>query len=264
MKALATMLDHRPQPEKILHPGKIVLPREKENTAVFIKDIQTWLVSKAKYRATITAYDKEYKKTKNAHATGGALSMLWHANAGILLCASMTEYQLIEAGNMQKDNDPHSMPLTPRMELRTGNKVYRNISDLSATMEVKEERGMITIITSSSLVNGDQQHPSTGAIPCKVTYVFSEDGVTIRFECNSTQPVNIVVPLVSEASEKYTVTDNTQLVMQKKASRVRITSDQPISILPVTGSRIFNYVPGLQAVPLLISSASATIRIQAT
>jgi hypothetical protein len=264
IKALTTMLDHRPQPAKILHPGKIVLPREKGNTAAFIKDIQTWLVSKGKYKATVTAYDKEYKKTKNAHATGGALSMLWHANAGILLCASMTEYQLIEAGNMQKDNDPHSMPLTPRMELRTGNKVYRNISDLSATMEVKEERGMITVITSSSLVNGDQQHPSTGAIPCKVTYVFSEEGVTIRFECNSTQPVNIVVPLVSEASEKYTVTDNTQLVMQKKASRVRITSDQPISILPVTGSRIFNYVPGLQAVPVLISSDSATIRIQAT
>jgi hypothetical protein len=262
IKALATMLDHRPQPVKVLSPGKIILPREKENTAVFIKDIQTWLVSKGKYRATVTAYDKEYKKTKNAHATGGALSMLWHTNAGILLCASMTEYQLIEAGNMQKDNDPHSMPLTPRMELWTGNKVYRNISDLAAGMEVKEEKDRITIVTYSSLVNGGQQHPPSGAVPCKVSYTFSEEGVTIRFECNSTQPVGIIVPMISEASEKYTVTGNTQLMIQKKASRVLLTSDQPMSIMPVTGSRIFNYVPGLQAIPLLIASPTATIRIQ--
>jgi hypothetical protein len=190
--------------------------------------------------------------------------MLWHTNAGILLCASMTEYQLIEAGNMQKDNDPHSMPLTPRMELWAGNKVYRNISDLAAGIEVKEERDRIIIVTSSSLVNGDQQHPPSGAVPCKVTYVFSEEGVTIRFECNSTQPVRIIVPMISEASEKYTVTRNRQLMILKKTSRVLLTSDQPISIQPVTGNRIFNYVPGLQAIPLLISSASATIRIQAT
>jgi len=264
IKALATMLDHRPQPVKTSHPGKIILPREKANTAVFIKDIQTWLVSKGKYRATVTAYDKEYKKTRNAHATGGALSMLWHTNAGILLCASMTEYQLIEAGNMQKDDDPYSMPLTPRMELWSGNKVYRNISDLAAAMEVKEEKDRITIVTNASLVNGGQQHPPSGAVPCKVTYVFSEEGVTIRFECNSTQPVQIIVPVISGASEKYTVTGNKQLIIQKKKSRVLLTSDQPVSTLPATGGRIFNYVPGLQAIPLLISSASATIRIQAT
>jgi hypothetical protein len=190
--------------------------------------------------------------------------MLWHANAGILLCASMTEYQLIEAGNMQKDDDPHSMPLTPRMELWSGNKVYRNISDLAAAMEVKEEKDRITIVTNASLVNDAQQHPPSGAVPCKVTYVFSEEGVTTRFECNSTQPVRIIVPVISGASEKYTVTGNKQLIIQKKKSRVLLSSDQPVSTLPATGGRIFNYVPGLQAIPLLISSASAIIRIQAT
>jgi len=96
IKGLTTLLDHGNATEKI-SLSNISLPREKIYGSRFFSDIQTWLIAKGKYKATVTGYDREYKKTKNGHATGGALTMLWHEKAGPIFTASMNEYQLLEA-----------------------------------------------------------------------------------------------------------------------------------------------------------------------
>jgi len=53
--------------------------------------------------------------TSNArgHATAERDDALARADRAVVM-RSMTAYQLIEAGNMQADNDPFSMPLTPK------------------------------------------------------------------------------------------------------------------------------------------------------
>ncbi|WP_431211299.1 hypothetical protein ACQ86N_36255 [Puia sp. P3] len=76
----------------------------------------------------------------NGHATGGALTMLWHNLTGPLFVASMNAYQLVEAGNMQADKDPLSMPLTPRAEFTSNGIAYMNISDITATITLEEKR----------------------------------------------------------------------------------------------------------------------------
>ncbi len=97
-------------------------------------------MSNGKFRATVTAYDKEYKQNKSGHPSGGALSLLWHEQAGIIFAASMNQYQPIEAGNMLEDTDPFSIPLTPRIELKTSEGVFMSIGDLQPEVQVKSDK----------------------------------------------------------------------------------------------------------------------------
>ena len=44
--------------------SKVLLPREAHYGSRFVEDLQTYLVAQGGFKATITGYDKEYKKTK--------------------------------------------------------------------------------------------------------------------------------------------------------------------------------------------------------
>jgi hypothetical protein len=241
-----------------------ILPREKPYGVNFFQDIQTWLVAKGKFRATVTGYDREYKKTTQGHASGGALTMLWHEQAGILLCASMNVYQLIEAGNMQPDPDPLSMPLTPRIELRIGDVVYMNINDLSAQVHLKQDETRIILETTSSLVDKDQNSPPKGAVPCFVKYIFEDNAITIHYRYDNAlygDAIQALVPIISPATDVLQKISDTILRIRKSKSTVTFTSSNKIDYLPTTGSRLFNFVPGLEAVPVRLSGSENTLTI---
>ncbi len=263
MKALATVLDHGIKENKS-NTTDSLLPREKMYAPRFFEDIQTWLISKGKFRATITAYDKEYKKTKNGHASGGALTMLWHEKTGPLLCASMNDYQLYEAGNMQRDTDTLSMPLTPRIELQHNGTTYSNISDLTATVKVAETHQHVKISTRSKLVDGNQQSPSTGIINCSITYTISDNKVILDFQCDQTIPaaqVRIVLPVISLSTEKTQMVSEKRMDITKEKCVVKISADHKLERANTRDGRIFNYVPGFEATPFVINDGQARIEI---
>lgn len=264
LKALACMLEY----SKGLEPPNTVaavLPREELYGIRFIEDLQTYLIAKGGFKATITGYDVEYKNFRNGHPTGGALSMLWHPQTGPLLSASMNEYQIYEFGNQQQDTDPYSMALTPRIELQTDGKLYMNISDLSAHMEIVEDTDRTTIInTFSKLVDKDQASPST-PINCEVSYTFADNKVTIKFKHDKTEfdnDVKIIVPVISKSTEKTKMLNEHTMLIKKLRAKVKVTANTPIVTLPTCGCRIFNYVPGLEAIPLHISGNECTIQLE--
>lgn len=263
IKALTTILDQGVQ--KPAAADKLILPREVSYGVKAFEDIQTWLISQGRYRATITGYDKEYKKTKNGHATGGALTMLWHQATGPLLAASMNEYQRFEAGNMQPDTDPLSMPLTPRIEWRSGGSVFMNISDLSARIEVKESRQAVEVNTFSKLVNQDQQSPGSGEINGRVSYTMAANKVECRFAFEGaygqTGP-KIIFPVVSATGEPVKIVNDKTIVIEKGKVKLRLTSNHPLQVLPTTGHRLFNFVPGLEAVPLAVEGSDVSIVLE--
>ena len=262
VKALTAILDHGINPPKV-EVEKLILPRENIYGSRFFQDIQTSLISVGKYRATVTAYDREYTM-KNGHASGGALTLLWHEKTGPLLAASMNEYQMQEAGNMQPDTDPLSMPLTPRIELLKGGK-FMNICDLKATMEINEV-GNSTVVTSHSrLVDQDQNSPASGEIKCQTVYTFHPNKVILEFSAESEvqgDSVRIVLPVISNSIEKVNVINKQLIRIQKEKALLQITSDSDLVILPTTGTRIFNFVPGLEAVPLAINQSKCRIEIE--
>jgi len=264
-KALTTILDHG---DSLRKPVPASLPREKSYGARFFSDIQTWLLSKGDYRATVTGYDREYKKFRNGHASGGALTMLWHPKTGPLLVASMNEYQLFEAGNMQADKDPHSMPLTPRIEWKTGGLLYMNISDLDATIEVEDSPDQLAVHTRSRLVDKDQKNPPAGEINCRVSYLFTKEKCVLSFQYDPIdagqqegQP-GIIFPLISATGEPVEFVDDRSLKMVKAGSQLMLSADQPLVQLPTSGGRIFNFVPGLEAIPLYIRQNKAVLEIK--
>jgi hypothetical protein len=261
-KALATILDHGiVVPDKDI--DKLELPREKVYGSRFFKDIQSSLISIGGFRATITGYDREYGM-KNGHATGGALTMLWHEKTGPIFSGSMNKYQLKEPNNMQPDNDQNSMPLTPRIELKKDG-LFMNISDLKATMDSKTYGGTVIVTANSRLVDQDQVSPASGEVRCKTVYSFQESKVSIEFFAEGSYPgdaLQVVLPVVSKSSEKMERVSENQIQIYKGNCRVKISSDNKLEILPTTNGLIFNFVPGLEAIPLAVYSPNCRIEIE--
>jgi hypothetical protein len=250
-KALATILDYG-IPE---HSGneQVKLPREEEKGVLEFSDIQTWLVSKGGFRATITGYDREYEP--NTHATGGAISLLWHSLTGPLLAASISEYRLIEASNMQMDKDPFSMPLTPRLELQQNNRFFRSSSDLKAKIEVINSGEKVEVLVDAHLVDGDQCNPETDAVPIRFNYMFEQDLLTIEAIGSipeTSGQLSFFLPVISEQNEKFRLIGDNQLCIEKGTVNLRITSTGKLSIAPTKAGRVFNFVPGFEALPIQV------------
>jgi len=242
-KALTTVLDHG-LPE--LASGDETLPREGAYGSRFFKDIQTWLVAMGGWRGTVTAYDREYKGIHDGHATGGALSMLWHERVGPLLCASMNVYQLVEAGNMQPDNDPLSISLTPRIEWEKEGVKYVSCADATAVVEVTGTAERVQV-----RVAGRDYH-------CE--YVFTPKAVKLSFTC-TVPGARVIVPVVSRNGEAVDLSGDRRMAVRKAAATVGVTADRPFVVLPTTGGRVFNFVPGLEAIPIAVNGGTAEIVI---
>lgn len=259
-KPLASLLD---SPAKApAAPPK--LPREERYGVKSFDDIRTHLVSKGPFRATVTAYDTEYYDLKNGHPTGGALSMLWHEKAGPIFAAGMTEYAVIEKPNMQSDAGMDSMPLAPRAELDSGGKKYRNISDLSARLSHFEDGEASVFEAASKLRDACQNSPDSGEVECRARYEFRADGVAVKISCpsESGKSAKIIFPLIASSEEKFSADSPTSARLEKKGCRVKISSDSPMKILPTKTGRVFNFVPGFEAVPICVEGGSAEIKIE--
>jgi hypothetical protein len=262
IKALVNMLQH---PQTKLNLMLVSLPRVKAYGLRAFGDIQTWLVAKGSFRATVTGYDRDYKHTPNGHATGGALTMLWHKKTGPILCASMNEYQMVEAGNQQAETDPHAMPLTPRIEMHLDGHLYMNISDHEAAITAREDGDKIIIKTISKLVDRDQKEPATGTVDCEVTYEFTDTRVSLHFKHNLLQAeslIKIIIPVIAKSSEKVVTLNHKTLQINREGGIVKLSSDQPLQQLPATNGRIFNFVPGFEAVPLGVEQNEVRVVIE--
>jgi hypothetical protein len=138
-KALATVLDRGGA--ALASSERVALPRDEAYGLRSYPEIHTHLAAVGDWRATVTDYDWEYVEHVQAgggsssagHASGGALSMLFHRRLGPLLVASMTEYQMIEISNQQAFRDYPHMTLTPRIEC-AGEVTYTSLSDIEAVL----------------------------------------------------------------------------------------------------------------------------------
>ena len=253
VKTLATILDKGLPVEYKNVDHNIKLPREYDYGVKKMTDIGTWLISNKYWIATITGYDKEYS-FKNGHPTGGALSMLWHKKLGPVLASSMNEYQLFEAPNMQQNYDPNSMPLTAR--LQTEDEKFMSISDLKSNIEYDILEGEIIFTVTSKLVDEDQKNPESGEINSIIRYVFSESLIEIKaqHDCKRAEQVHFIAPIISGSNENFQFISKTALTIQKENGTLHVKSNKTLEILPsLQGkNRVFNHVPGMEAIPLVI------------
>lgn len=263
LKALTVVLDRATSPATPPKRHRIMLPREQAVGSRFVADAQTWLLAQGAFRATVTGYDREYQHYYQGHATGGALTLLWHPRTGPLLAASMTEYQLYEAGNMVPAADQPPLCLTPRVELRLAGELYTNISDLAATVVCYDIPTHITLTARGRLVNKSQQNPPAGELACTVTYSFSANQVTLDFDVapSSYDPqLRIWLPLVAQATDPVVMVTDRRVSIGREAARVEVAATQPFASFD-PNQRVFNPVPGLAAVPLCVVAGAVRLTL---
>jgi len=256
-KALATLLDSGVKRSTGVLIAK--LPREKEYGIREFPEIQTWLVSKGPWRATVTDYDWIYKHTV-MHGSGGAISMLWHERVGPVLSASLTEYSMQEPGNMQPVTDKFSMALTPRLEIVCGEKRFNHLYDLDARVEKEETRDGIDFHVYARLLHAPLKEPESPVSPesgeaaCTLDYRFTQAAVEISARMRETPEfgrLEFVLPVISPSGERVRRTGSGSYIIEKPAGKVAVSSNVALNIPDFDLERVFNHVPGFEAVPLV-------------
>jgi hypothetical protein len=214
-------------------------------------EIATWLAARGPWRATVTAYDCIYH-AQQQQPTGGAISMLWHPRAGPLLAGSMARYFLVEKNNMQLYPEDH--PLTPRVELWEDESWFTQLYDLTARVTHTDKGGTLGFAVAARLVNDARKEPARGNADCSLVYHFDAEAVMIAVNApgvgSATARPRLVLPVISPTGEKVTHSAN-RIEIEKPQGTVVIEANAPLRIEKTTRPRIFNLVPGFEAVPII-------------
>ncbi len=255
-KSLVALL-HTPEPH--VPSPQPVLPRETEYGVRSFPSINTRLFAKGPWRGTVTAYNVGYKNETRGHASGGALTVLYHMQHGMVSAASMTEYQRWEEHNML---DAHTirnfMNLTPRLELTTPDtRVFRNICDFSAEISSDEQADdELTLSAVSQLTEDDRAQPPADMPVVSTRYTVRGNVFTIEVSTDRPAPegtFRYVFPLVCAATDRI-VRDGTRFTRTNETGSLSIESSHPLEALLPDNERAYNVIPGLQAYPIFVDA----------
>jgi len=244
-KSLATVIDWGgPKPVA----GPLKLPRDQPYGIKHLEEVGTWLISIGPWRGTVTEYDWDYAPA--SHATGGALTLLYHMQLGPILASSMTEYSMVEASNQQSHGDYPVMPLTPRIEMSIGGTPYTSLSDKSAVVTTQEADGGKTFYARGKLLNARSVPPPAGEAAYRIRYLFTEKFVEIRAAADQAAGAKLIVPILSPQTEAIQRVDANTVHIQKPAGTLVIATTSSAGLKMNSEQRFFNLVPGLQCLPL--------------
>lgn len=255
-KALTAFLELPPAtvlPERLL-------PRDAAYGVRFFQDIRTWLVAEGAWRATFTGYDAEYK-VKGTHPMGGAVSLLWHEQAGPVFAATMNRYTLIEAPNMQSNRRKYIMSGTPRVEMTQYGTVYSNLDDLDTDITYIKEKDAHRFRVNTHLVDVDQQAPVQGPVSVNVDYTYSKHGMTVQME-HCPYAAYLVLPVIASPTDVAEIGPK-DIRIRKSGGTLQITCiNGELKVAPTDDDgRIFNPVPGFSFIPLQVFPEGASKKI---
>jgi hypothetical protein len=257
-KGLATVLNYAGN--KTLVSSNTALPRESSSGIREYPEIRTWLAATGPWLGTITAYDwRNTMEITEGHASGGALSMLWHKKVGPVLAASLIKYSRPEPVNIQRQKDPGNMSLTPRIELESNNGYFSSINDLNATVTKKITNNRIEFSVNGKLVDKNQLSPKPGKVQFDTNYRFTEDSVeiTVSLKANvKNDRIKYILPVISVNSEEIKYTKNNCIEINKPGGCLKVSTDSPSGFQNYSGQRTFNLIPGFEAIPLILNLPS--------
>ena len=246
---------------------RLSIPRDEPYGLKSYPEIGTHLASIGPWRATVTDYDFEYIErvqsggagaSGGGHASGGALSLLYHQALGPILTASMTEYQMIEISNQQAFLDKPHMPLTPRIEC-VAKQTYTSLSDFEAfTIALIANAGAAQEITFNArgrLLTASHQPLPNGEAHYHLTYNLTRSTVEIiaSVDAPPQTPLQFILPVISRSNEAVAQPDPKTIQITKPHGTLNIHTDASHGFESVPKERTFNLVPGFECVPLTIT-----------
>jgi len=249
-KSLAFILNHK---EQLRHlNNKTPIPRATSDGIKHFSELDVWLGARGPWKCTVSTYDQIWKEPKSVAGTGGALNVLWHKKVGPLFTASMVEYIKVEPDN-QQDQPGIDFCLTPRVERYVDGIWYTNLYDLKAKVETSDEDGILKFKAAVNLANSEREHLNKES-SFVLDYQIDKDKTVIK--AKRTSKINngdtLVLPIISPTGEKVVQTSATKIEIHKPEGVVYIESNAPITIKESVKERIFNQVPGMEVLPMLI------------
>ena len=260
-KALATVLDRGSDLEPL---QRIAIPRDEPAYSVKpFPEIGTYLASIGPWRATVTEYDWEYVEHVQAgggsggggHASGGALSLLFHRALGPIVAASMTEYQMIEISNQQAHKDYPHMTLTPRVECAAGDRTYTSLSDFDAALDVFYTEEKIVFDARGRLLTASHQPVPNREVHYRLHYQITEDKVEIFASADvpGPAPLKFILPVVSLQTEGVEQLDPKTVRIAKPNGKLVVRTDAAQGFETLPSVRTFNLVPGFECLAFIVT-----------
>jgi len=249
-KSLAFVLDNSEKFVEITNGNP--LPRETAKGVKHFPELDVWTIGSGPWKATISSNDVIFKKQYSQAATGGSLAVLYHDLVGPLFTASMAEYILAEVNNQQPQPDDEDIALTPRIEAVKDGKWYSNLFDLEAKVEYTDDEKTIQFDVVSQLTNRERAVLQKGTF--RLQYSFDVNKTVIKvnqlnvasYDANAA----LMLPIVSRNDEKVTKVAPSRIEIQKAKGKVVVEANVPLSIMETKKNRVFNMVPGMEALPI--------------
>jgi len=227
-----------------------VLPRDGAYGLKSFDEIATHLAAAGAWRATVTGYDWDYLAPDGGgHASGGALSLLFHQTLGPIFAASLTKYKVVEVANQQVPKGDEHQVLSPRIE-GADDEGLTSLNDFAAKIAATGNASRVAFDVEGSLQTIG--HQASGAV-YKLGYALG-DTVTISAQVSGGKGV-LVLPVIVGDGETISNAGAGAVEIAKSRGRLRIVTDAATGFEPLPAQRIFNLVPGFQAVALRIALA---------
>ncbi|MCY4216068.1 MAG: hypothetical protein OXC92_03665 [Flavobacteriaceae bacterium] len=247
-KALATVLDHKVE----IPSERIKLPREKMDGIKAFDETRTWVATKNQWTSTFTINDWITGEYYLANASGGALTFLWHEKMGPVLASCLIGVTNREPTNIQMNFDPYQTSPTPRIEMILNGETYYSVKDFDAKLNYENTDSELKIIVKGNMVSPTQQKPEYNNVAYQFVYRFSEEGVKLKLNIDTSKVldhIKYILPVVSEANETLTM-NKKELQIEKRNGILAIKSNIPPSLMH-DQSRMFNTEPGFEIIPLV-------------
>lgn len=236
----------------------VLLPRENSDGLKTFPSANVTLASRDGFKATFSCNDYN-KLDASTTPTGGALTMLWNDKAGVLLSASINEYDLVECLNMQVPPHINDICLTPRIEVKNGTETFRNVLDTTANIIIFDDKTSLTYeaqgILKNFLLNGNKRF--------RITYKIANGAFEICAATSAEEAV-FILPLIAKNSDKLTVKGRTAL-LERKNSVITIECSEPIKQHSSFEQRIFHPCGGFLSAHLctpMPKDKNVTIKIK--
>ena len=238
-KALAQALD-----EGVAEFERTALPSDDPEPVKYYPEIETYRLSSGDWRMTVCAGDFPYMK--GGHASGGAVTLLWHRAYGPVFASGNTDFSLREPLNQQLTRKKKLQgSLCPRLEKRENGTVYSQVYDFSASVTAEALPGQAVVRVRGVLCDIFHR-PSPGGEAYEMTYTLAERGLSIQGKITSgaKDGVFLFLPAVCLSDQPPAISGQSVLMH----GGLRIVSSAPIEYK----GPVFSLAPGFEAANLAV------------
>ena len=237
MKVLAQALD-----EGVTEFERTALPSDDPERVKVYPGIGTVRLARGGWRMTVCAGD--FPCMKGGHASGGAVTLLWHRSYGPVFAAANTDFSLREPMNQQLTRRKKLQGcVCPRLEREADGARYSQIYDLTATVTARDLPDRAEVRAEGRLCDISHQPAEEGNYT--LTYRLSDEGLYVCGRVTGGDKAVFRLPVICPADDPPNVSGREALI----GGRIRVTASGPIACQ----GTVFSLAPGFEAADLRVS-----------